>query len=163
MSDTQSTYEIWKTYPTGKIPTGTFCEHCARYNVRCSTVEIVLTNDKNDILLIKRAAMPAQGFWALPGGYVDWNEKISQTAIREVKEETGFDVNNIRFFGLYDDPARDRDGRQNIGHCFVARVSGDAKMEKSEVEEMKWFSVSQLPKEIAFDHRKMIEDYAKTV
>jgi len=158
-----TTYDIWKAYPTGKIPGGTFCEHCARYNVRCSTVEVILINDKNEILLIKRAAMPAQGFWALPGGYVDWNEKLSQTAIREVKEETGFDVEDINFFGLYDDPTRDQDGRQNIGHCFIAQVHGKAKMEVSEVEEMKWFSLNNFPKEIAFDHRKMIEEYAKTV
>lgn len=158
-----STYDIWKTYPTGKIPTGTFCEHCARYNVRCSTVEIILTNNKNEILLIKRAAMPAQGFWALPGGYVDWNEKLSQTAIREVREETGFDVQEIKFFGLFDDPLRDKDGRQNIGHCFVGKVGGKERMEKNEVEEMKWFPLTQLPKEIAFDHRAMIEQYAKTV
>lgn len=163
MNNTQSTYEIWKTYPTGKIPTGAFCKHCARYNVRCSTVEVIVLNDKKQMLLIKRASMPAQGFWALPGGYVNWNEKLSQTATREVKEETGFDIKNVKFFGLFDNPTRDQDGRQNIGHCFVAQESGDAKMEKSEVEEMSWFSLAQLPNEIAFDHRAMIEEYAKTV
>ncbi len=158
-----STYDTWKTHPTGKIPMGAFCEHCARYNTRCSTVEVIVTNDNNEILLIRRAKLPEQGSWALPGGYVDWNEKLSETARREVKEETGFDVRDITFLGLFDDPARDKDGRQNIGHCFVALVGGDAKKEKSEVEEMSWFSLSQLPKEIAFDHQKMIEQYAKTV
>lgn len=158
-----STYDIWKTYPTGKISKGAFCEHCARYNVRCSTVEVILVNENDEVLLVKRAAMPAQGFWALPGGYVDWNENLLQTAAREVKEEIGFDVQDLKFFGLYDDPTRDKDGRQNIGHCFVGKVSGKELVEGSEVEETKWFSLHQLPIEIAFDHRMMIEDYAKTV
>ena len=158
MSNT-STYEIWKTYPTGKIPGGTFCDCCARYNVRNSTTEALIVNEHGEVLLIKRGQEPQKGWWGLPGGYVGWNETVEQAAKREAEEETGLVVKSVEFFGLYDDPKRDLDGRQNIGHCFIAQVEGSLKKQDEEVEDIQWFSLDTLPEHIAFDHRTMIEDY----
>lgn len=158
----QSTYTIWKTYPTGKIPQGTFCEHCARYNARNSTVEIIIVNASNELLLIQRGTMPQQGWWALPGGYVDWGETLEETAAREAHEETGLTINDVQFFRLYDDPARDLDGRQNIGHCFIVSAEGTLQKQDGEVKDIRWFSLDALPKNIAFDHRNMIEEYKKS-
>ncbi len=160
MSD-QSTYQIWKSYPTGKIPKGAFCDCCARYNVRNSTTEALIINEKGELLLIKRGHEPQQGWWGLPGGYVDWNETIADCVARETHEETGLTVEKVTFFGLYDNVRRDLDGRQNIGHCFVVKASGSLKKQDEEVEDIQWFSLDNLPEYIAFDHRKMIEDFKK--
>ncbi|MBI5151460.1 MAG: NUDIX hydrolase [Candidatus Pacebacteria bacterium] len=153
----------WTKYPNGKIPTGTFCPSCARYNVRCSTVEVIMLNERKEVLFIRRAAMPQQGWWSLPGGYVDWGERLEQTAKREVKEETGLDVSTITFFRLYDNPARDLDGRQNIGHCFIATYQGVLTANEEEATDIQWFPLHQLPENVAFDHRTMLDDYAKTL
>ena len=53
----------------------------------------------NDILLVKRAFEPAIGEWSLPGGFMELNETLEQTAIRELKEETNLDGNVVKLLG----------------------------------------------------------------
>ena len=154
----------WTKYPTGKIPKGTFCEHCGRFNARNMTVTTLVLNQKNEILLIKRARDPQAGWWALIGGYVDWDETLEQCSLRELKEEAQITVDHTTFFKVYDALNRDKDGRQNIDLAFIVRVSSNNfTAEKNEVSEARWFSLNHLPKNIAFDHRLMIDDYKKTV
>lgn len=154
----------WITYPTGKIPKGTFCEHCARFNARNMTVTTLVLNQKNEILLIKRVRDPQTGWWALVGGYVDWDELLEQCSLRELKEEATITADHATFFKAYDALDRDKDGRQNIDLAFVVQVSSDDfTAEKNEVSEARWFALDSLPENIAFDHRLMIEDYKKTV
>ncbi|HAV15071.1 MAG TPA: hypothetical protein DCX25_01965 [Candidatus Pacebacteria bacterium] len=158
------THATWKDYPTGKIPKGEFCEHCARFNVRNSTVEIITQDAQGCILMVKRGLDPQKGWWALPGGYVDWDETLAATATRELFEETGLRAKTMIFFRLNDDIYRDFDGRQNIGHCFIATgLSGELKKQDEEIEDIQWFSFDKLPEKIAFDHKKVIDEYVKTV
>jgi ADP-ribose pyrophosphatase YjhB (NUDIX family) len=62
----------------------------------------IVTNDRNRILLQRRTD---SGNWALPGGMMDIGETFAESPIREVKEETGFDVQIDRIVGIYSDPA----------------------------------------------------------
>ncbi len=148
-------------YPTGKIPVGTSCDHCGRFNARYMTVSVIGLNAANQVLLIKRKRDPEAGAWAMPGGYVDWHETLAMTATREFKEETGMDLTNLRFSGIYDDIHRDKDGRQNVDHCYVGFVATDQspQFNQDEVIEMQWFPLDALPNYLAFDHRQMLEDY----
>ena len=149
------------TYPTGKIPVGTPCPHCGRYNARYMTVSVIGLNAANQVLFIQRKQDPEAGAWALPGGYVDWSETLSQTAAREFFEETGLSIMDPKFFGLYDDIHRDKDGRQNVDHCYIGFVKSDQspQFNPDEVIDMQWFSLDALPNYLAFDHRQMLEDY----
>lgn len=151
----------WTNHPTGKIPCGEFCSHCGRYNTRNSTATILVLNDQNQVLLIKRKRDPQAGWWAMPGGYLDWNETLAECAIRELKEETSLTVTTVKLVGIYDAIDRDKDGRQNIDHCFVGQIPNSQTIhcDPDEVEVAQWFSFDQLPDNIAFDHRQMIEDY----
>lgn len=163
MSD-DSIIATWTKHPIGKISKGSFCEHCARFNSRNMTASTLVLNQKNEILLIKRARDPQTGWWALVGGYVDWDETLEQCALRELKEEAQITADHATFFKAYDALDRDKDGRQNIDLAFVVQVSSDEfTTEKNEVSEARWFSLDNLPNNIAFDHRLMIEDYKKTV
>lgn len=152
-------------YPTGSIGQGEFCPVCNRFNTRYSTLSVIGINAKGQVLLIKRHRNPEAGCWALPGGYLDWNETVSQAATREFKEETGIILPKVSFFKLYDNIHRDKDGRQNVDHCFIAKVPKDQSIniDPDEVETAQWFSFNNLPENIAFDHGQMLADYQSTL
>lgn len=161
MSQQNQQLKDWLKYPTGKIPQGEFCPHCGRYNARNSTATMLAVNDNNQVLLIQRKRDPQAGWWALPGGYLDWNETLAECAQRELVEETNLKVQATTLLGVYDSPERDQDGRQNVDHCFVGLVVDPhlLTINPEEVITANWFSFAQLPGKIAFDHRQMIEDY----
>lgn len=65
------------------------------------TCALILENKKGEILLVKRKNPPKKGFWDLPGGFIDFNEKAEEAMIREIKEELGIKINEISYFGSY--------------------------------------------------------------
>jgi ADP-ribose pyrophosphatase YjhB (NUDIX family) len=149
-------------YPTGKINTGEFCDCCKRFNSRYTTCSVIAIKD-DKILFVRRGHEPSKGMWALPGGYLDWDETTKECARRELKEETGYDAEKTEFFKVFSSPKRDPGNRQNIDNCFVIHVKeNNADYDKEEVSELKWFDFDNLPEGIAFDHREMVEEYRKT-
>lgn len=113
------------------------------------------------VLMIKRVQDPFSGYWSLIGGYVDWNEIVEQSVVREVKEEIGVKAKIKKFLGFYSDPTRDE--KQNVLLVFeLILLSENFKLQKEEVSEARWFDLDSLPENIAFNHRKIIEDYKKT-
>ncbi|EKN42356.1 MutT/nudix family protein, partial [Clostridium botulinum CFSAN001627] len=67
----------------------------------CPGVAIVIFNDKKQVLLQKRSDVC---LWGIPSGHVEPGETVTNAAIREVLEETGLDVEVVRFIGVYSDP-----------------------------------------------------------
>jgi ADP-ribose pyrophosphatase YjhB (NUDIX family) len=89
-------------------------------------VTAVVTDTAGAILLQRRAD---NGLWALPGGVVEVGETVAQTIVREVKEETGLDVEPTELVGVYSDPRHviayaDGEVRQQFSLCFAARIVG---------------------------------------
>ncbi|HEX7368141.1 MAG TPA: NUDIX hydrolase [Candidatus Saccharimonadales bacterium] len=62
-----------------------------------ATTDVVSLNSDNQVLFSKRAREPAKGMYNLPGGFCEYGESAKQTAVREIKEETGLDIaeNNL--------------------------------------------------------------------
>jgi ADP-ribose pyrophosphatase YjhB (NUDIX family) len=158
--DQLSDNELWLTYPSGKLGKNKFCRHCARYNSRHVTTSVI-GKKKNKVLMVLRALDPQAGYWALPGGYLHWDETAEEAAQREFIEETGYRLENLQLQNVYSDLNRDLDGRQNIDLCFVATVAEKVGEPDHEVADCQWFSLDKLPKKIAFDHRQMLEDASK--
>ncbi len=77
----------------------------------------VLISDKDRYLIVKRGKDPNSGLWSIPGGLVEIGERVSEAAVREVKEETGLDVNLVRVIGVVDKIIRD--GDSNVKYHFV--------------------------------------------
>jgi len=107
------------------------------------------------LLLIRRAAEPFKGQWALPGGMIGADETAEDCLKREMKEETALEVEPVQFVGLYSDPKRDP--RTTISAAYlVKRISGELGA-GDDAGEVAWFKLGSLP-ELCFDHSKIVTD-----
>ena len=111
-----------------------------------------------EILLIQRKDPPFQKLWALPGGFMEMEESLEETARRELMEETAIKAGELIRFDTYDKPGRDPRGR-TITQVFVMIWKADMGKPRagSDASLSKWFPLHELP-ELAFDHREIISD-----
>lgn len=114
---------------------------------------VILLN--GEIVLIRRKNEPYKGMYALPGGFVEIGETTEQAVEREAKEETGLSVKIIEMLGVYSDPSRDPRGH-TVSVVFLTTGEGIPKAD-TDAEDVKVFAPDSLP-ELAFDHKKIIED-----
>lgn len=118
------------------------------------TVDVIIEHE-GGIVLIKRKNEPLG--WALPGGFVDYGERIEEAAVREAREETGLHVELLRQFHTYSDPARDS-RFHTVSTVFVARGTGVLKA-GDDAKDAEVFTRESLPDPIAFDHRSILDDF----
>jgi len=131
-----------------------------KFSGRTATAIIMFPTDK--LLLIKRATVPFKGYWALPGGKAELGETVEQTIVREVKEETGLNIAIISKVGEYHELGVQGGVEYDYyPACFLVKtVGGKIKNQESEIQEIKLFSLNELPETLAFEHAEMIKDYA---
>lgn len=126
-----------------------------QFPTRPVTVDCVVF-DGDAVVLIKRGREPFKDHYALPGGFVELQETVEEACRREVVEETGLIVIDLKLISVYSEPARDKI-RHTVAVAFLAeadlstlKVGDDAKL----VELINdW---RNLP--LAFDHKQIIED-----
>ncbi|NMC61296.1 MAG: NUDIX hydrolase [Candidatus Methanofastidiosa archaeon] len=116
---------------------------------------IILFGEK--IVLIKRGNEPFKDFFALPGGFVEYGETIENAALREAKEETNLVLSNLILLGVYSEPNRDPRGH-TVSVVFYADASGVPKA-GDDAKELFLFELDSIPKNLSFDHNKIIQDY----
>ncbi|MBU2473988.1 MAG: macro domain-containing protein [Candidatus Omnitrophica bacterium] len=110
------------------------------------------------VVMIERSNPPLG--WALPGGFVDYGESVEEAIIREIKEETSLDFIDIRQFKVYS--KSNRDPRfHTVSVVFTGKGQGRLKAQ-SDAKGAKVFKPGDLPGKIAFDHKKVIEDYSQS-
>ncbi|HSA07550.1 MAG TPA: NUDIX domain-containing protein [Candidatus Gastranaerophilales bacterium] len=131
-----------------------------KYKNPALTVDIAVFTiiDKElKILLIKRKNPPFQDKWAIPGGFVDYEEEIITAAKRELEEETGvknLSVEQVHTFGKV---GRDPRGRTvSVVYLAVADSSGIKINAGSDAKQAEWFNARNLP-ELAFDHDEIVD------
>jgi 8-oxo-dGTP diphosphatase len=109
------------------------------------------------ILLIRRKNPPYQGKWALPGGFMEIDETLEQTAARELEEETGLKNVDLKQFKTFSNLARDPRTRviTTVFYGTVAAENSEA-TGGDDAELAEWFSLDDLPP-LAFDHGQIIE------
>ena len=133
------------------------------YKTPSLTVDAVIICKNNSMVLIKRKKDPYKGLWALPGGFVEYGETVESAVLREVKEETGLEIELQGLVGVYSDPERDPRGH-TVTICFLAfKVGGELKADtdaadvicipKNEVSKLK----------LAFDHDLILKDAFKII
>lgn len=124
------------------------------------TVDGVILKNKN-ILLIRRKNQPFKGKWALPGGFVEYDEKVEDAVVREIFEETGLKTNICDLIGVYSDPGRDPRGHVVTLVYLLGITDGELKT-GDDASEVKFFNLQSLP-ELAFDHDIIIKDVVRRV
>lgn len=140
--------------------------HTYEYPRPMVTVDITIFcqfDDMLKVLLIQRGKPPYENKWALPGGFIEMDEKLVDSACRELEEETGLTGVTLEQFKTYGDPGRDPRGRtiSVVYHGLTtpdnATVKGD-----DDARQAAWFPIESLP-ELAFDHNKILANLIKSI
>ncbi|WP_336922867.1 NUDIX hydrolase [Aquipuribacter sp. SD81] len=110
------------------------------------SVVAAVTDEQGRLLLIHKTD---NDLWALPGGGHEVGESISDTVVREVKEETGYDVEVTDIVGTYTNPRHvmaydDGEVRQQFSICFRAKLVGGQARTSSESKAVEWVDVSRV-------------------
>ncbi len=128
----------------------------------CVTVDCVLLRSSLngfEILLIQRGQQPYQGMWAFPGGFINMDEDLEESAHRELFEETNISGVVLTQFKTYGAIHRDPRHR-TITVVFTALIPNDVDCTAVAGDDAKmaaWFQLAQLP-ELAFDHGQILND-----
>lgn len=130
------------------------CSSCGRFANRGVSIDAVVIKD-DKVLLIRRGVEPFKGYWALPGGYVEWDESVEEAVKREVREEVGLIVTSLKLVGVYSEPSRHP--KQVINVAYLVEVTGEVSAGDDAVE-YQWCELNSLPEELAFDHNMIISN-----
>jgi 8-oxo-dGTP diphosphatase len=130
----------------------------AEYKTPLIAADIIIKcNDKGrkGIVLIKRKNYPFG--WAIPGGFLDYGESLERAAKREAYEETSLRIRNVKQFGAYSEPRRDP-RHHTVSVVFTAEATGTP-AGADDAAEARIFTKRTLPRDLAFDHKKILARY----
>ncbi len=140
------------------------CPRCAgpleaeRHSVRCPACGLVaydnpapaicalVVDGEGRVLLGRRAHDPFKGMWDVLGGFMESDEQPLETLVRELKEETGLDVEPLEFVAAVTD-RYGHDGPATLNVAWTARVVGGTLAPADDVVELAWFANDELPRE----------------
>lgn len=122
-------------------------------------VGAVIWNAQGEVLLIKRARPPRQGEWSIPGGKVEMGESLHAALKREVREETGLEIEIVDFVDVVE---LEEQGHRFVLNDFTARyVSGEARA-SSDAKEVRWAARAELERYgLWSETRRIIERSAR--
>jgi len=100
----------------------------------------VVIKKENKYLLVQEKQKIAYGLWNLPAGKVEKGFTIKKTAVKEAKEETGFDVKLVRKIGIYQEKAENA-----VKHVFEAKIiGGKLNFPEDEILDAQWFNYKEI-------------------
>lgn len=122
------------------------------------TVDAILVSRQNTVLLIERGREPYRGKWALPGGFIEMDEPLDVACRRELEEETGLRVGELKQFRAYGTVNRDPRHR-TISVLFYAFTDDEPEAcAGDDAANVRWFPIDRLP-ELAFDHQQILDEF----
>lgn len=122
------------------------CDFVNYFNPKPCTI-IIVQNDQDKILLIRRNHEPSKGTWDAPGGFVEQGENFEEGALREANEEIGVVIDELEYMTSVIDSYEYRGVTyETLAVVFMAKLRGDQEITLSEENsEYKWFSKSEIP------------------
>jgi len=115
---------------------------------------VIIKNNK--ILLVKRKNEPYKNRWVLPGGFVEYGEKVEEAVMREVNEETGLNTKIKKLIGVYSNPNRDPRGH-TVSIVYILEIIDGGIKAGDDAIDVDFFGFKNLP-ELGFDHEEIIKD-----
>jgi len=121
------------------------------------STDCAIFDGRGRVLLIRRGNPPFKGEHALPGGFVEVGETVEDACRREVLEEVGIEVGELRLIGVYSDPARDPRGHA-VSVAFLAVLSrASTPCAGSDAADAEWVE-DWRNLTLAFDHAQVLAD-----
>lgn len=136
--------KIWKKLPRGART------RLVRTTQTTFTVSVtaIIINEKREVLLLDHVLRPRSG-WGFPGGFLDAGEQTDGAVRREVREETGLELADVKFYRAH---VRGR----HVEIVFSARPVGEARVLSSEIYKLGWFGIDSLPEGATMWQKKLI-------
>lgn len=141
----QKLSKLWKMLPSGARLRIT---RATQHKFTASVVGII-TNENDELLLLDHLLRPASG-WGLPGGFLDPGEQPEAAIRREIREETGLELTDIKLY-------RVRTLKRHVEILFTARSTGDGVISSREITEIRWFAPDNIPREMNLDQQFLIQ------
>lgn len=138
-----------------------FCSSCdiPIYQNPVPATCVVVIDSKERLLLVKRSVEPKRGQWCLPGGFIELGECPDESALRELREETGLSGKIETLLGVSSNPGMHYDTILIVGY-LVKTFSGTV-FPGDDASDAGWFDLGRLP-DIAFDsHIKFVRKYIR--
>lgn len=115
-----------------------------------ASVCIVITDAEKKILLLEHVLRPASG-WGIPGGFLKYGEQPEEAVRREIGEETGLELENVRML-------RARTISRHIEFIFRAEAgAGTASVKSREIKSLGWFNPDEMPEEMSAVQKSMVK------
>jgi 8-oxo-dGTP diphosphatase len=114
-----------------------------------ASVGAIITNSDEKVLLLEHILRPASG-WGIPGGFLNQNEQPEQAVRRELREETGLELENVQML-------RVRTTNRHIEFLFRATSNGTAEVKSREIKSLGWFAVDKMPEEMSSVQKSIVE------
>ncbi len=115
------------------------------------SVAAIVLNEKGEVLLLKHILRPFYN-WGIPGGFINHGEQPEEALRRELREETGIELESVRMFRL-------RTVNRHIEILFQAKAIGKATVKSYEISEVGWFCADSLPEKLSKGQKIIIKNF----
>lgn len=136
--------KIWKVLP---YRARLFVIRAAQDKFTVSVVALVV-NSKGEVLVLDHFLRPGSS-WGLPGGFIDPGEPPEKAVRREMKEETGLEINDVSLLEV-------RTIKRHVEILFLAKGNGVPVLGGREIRAAQWFRAEDLPEDMYVHQREMI-------
>lgn len=137
---------IWQRLPVG-LKIGAARAIQPKFTVSATAIII---NPSGEVLLLEHVLRPGSG-WALPGGFLKAKEQPETALRREMLEEIGLEIDNVR-------ACLARTSRTHVEIFFLAEPIGEPLVKSREIMDYKWFSLDQVPRDMSHTQQLLLRD-----